>query len=423
MLRLTALAGVLALAAPLAEARTPLKRGSNVVIKRKAGAAKPKAKPVPQGAGKTVKAWPGNPQGIMAFTRFNCAFPFCPTTALDVCVADEHYEIGRPIVLATLIEQTPTAQMGFFAYSDWDPVTRQHFTLAARQNNNMPLNELFTITIAPNGTSAVKGPSAVATFPNTLDQSDIVYFSTVTGGARVYTLFAGGQLLENDPVSGNLTNSYSLISDPAMVATLACANDQVGGVLYVNAIREDPTSGQTTYWLLKFDYATGTTTQVGPLGPTPWVEPIWNYTRNEQAVSSLVVYTPPEVGKGVQLMELRNSDDAPFFFAAWLDPETGNSTEIPLPEDWYLDWELDPQIFPDQWPGSQRRTWTYDNVNQYMWALMYDECGGTSDDCDENAALVYLEWLPGNYTDWYVAVEPIEPELTQLVWINTTVVH
>ena len=27
------------------------------------------------------------PNGILVFTRFNCAFPFCPTTALDVCSA------------------------------------------------------------------------------------------------------------------------------------------------------------------------------------------------------------------------------------------------------------------------------------------------------------------------------------------------
>ena len=30
---------------------------------------------------------PIGPNGILVFTRFNCAFPFCPTTALDVCSA------------------------------------------------------------------------------------------------------------------------------------------------------------------------------------------------------------------------------------------------------------------------------------------------------------------------------------------------
>jgi hypothetical protein len=29
---------------------------------------------------------------VALFVRFNCAFPFCPTTALDVCTADEHCE-------------------------------------------------------------------------------------------------------------------------------------------------------------------------------------------------------------------------------------------------------------------------------------------------------------------------------------------
>ncbi len=27
--------------------------------------------------------------------------------------------------------------------------------------------------------------------------------------------------------------------------------------------------------------------------------------------------------------------------------------------------------------------------------------------------------IKGNYVDWYVAVEPVEPELTQLTWIWT----
>jgi hypothetical protein len=30
-----------------------------------------------------------------------------------------------------------------------------------------------------------------------------------------------------------------------------------------------------------------------------------------------------------------------------------------------------------------------------------------------------MEWVPPAYTDMYVAVEPIEPELTQLSWVWT----
>jgi hypothetical protein len=43
---------------------------------------------------------------------------------------------------------------------------------------------------------------------------------------------------------------------------------------------------------------------------------------------------------------------------------------------WVQDWEIDPQVFPTQWPGSQRRVWSYDAVNQYAWFKLYDECGG-----------------------------------------------
>jgi hypothetical protein len=87
---------------------------------------------------------------------------------------------------------------------------------------------------------------------------------------------------------------------------------------------------------------------------------------------------------------------------------------------------------------------------------MYDECGGDSDDCDEDETVLALAWVgarpptqptlacvgfrsscrwfgvpcnPGRspppvagtpvqvppvYVDWYVAVEPVEPELTQV---------
>ena len=37
------------------------------------------------------------------------------------------------------------------------------------------------------------------------------------------------------------------------------------------------------------------------------------------------------------------------------------------------DWEIDPQVFPTQWAGSQRRVWSYDYVNNYAWFKFYDE--------------------------------------------------
>ncbi len=81
------------------------------------------------------------------------------------------------------------------------------------------------------------------------------------------------------------------------------------------------------------------------------------------------------------------------------------------------DWDIDPEVFVDQWAGSTRRVWDYDPVQQYAFFKLYDECNG-ADDCDENESIVYLDWATG-YVDWYVAVEPIEPEMTQLTWIWT----
>jgi hypothetical protein len=66
--------------------------------------------------------------------------------------------------------------------------------------------------------------------------------------------------------------------------------------------------------------------------------------------------------------------------------------------------------------------WSYDPQNNYAWFKMYDECGGSGDDCDEDETIVALLWVPPVYVDFYVAVEPIEPELTQMIWIWTNVV-
>ena len=56
----------------------------------------------------------------------------------------------------------------------------------------------------------------------------------------------------------------------------------------------------------------------------------------DNALATLVVYQPASVGGKLQLMEMRNSPDWPFLFMAWLDPVSGNSTMMPLPDDWYL---------------------------------------------------------------------------------------
>jgi len=36
-----------------------------------------------------------------------------------------------------------------------------------------------------------------------------------------------------------------------------------------------------------------------------------------------------------------------------------------------------------------------------------------------STAVATLQWVPPEYVDWYVNVEPIEPELTQLIYVWT----
>ncbi len=95
-----------------------------------------------------------------------------------------------------------------------------------------------------------------------------------------------------------------------------------------------------------------------------------------------------------------------------------------------------PPLHPlSQWPGSQRRVWSWDPVDLRFWAKMYDECGtqvskggqglggSTTTDCDENEAIVSMQPFAPGEDFWYVFVEPIEPELTQMVWVWTNVVN
>ena len=55
----------------------------------------------------------------------------------------------------------------------------------------------------------------------------------------------------------------------------------------------------------------------------------------------MAVYPPNATA--MVLLELRTSVAAPFLFMAFLDPITGRSTQIPLDEDWYQDWDIDPK--------------------------------------------------------------------------------
>ncbi len=195
----------------------------------------------------------------------------------------------------------------------------------------------------------------------------------------------------------------------------------------------------------------------------------------------------------MQLMEMRNSPDYPFLFMAWLDPVSGNSTVIPLPDDWYL---VRPKPAtsvarmqvqaPRGWCMTTRasccvthllvmrrtgrstrrysppsgpappvvcgRTTTSTSTRGSSCTTRFVpghvvlvaapsmvflqktdvpcpvsrlrfQCGGEGDDCDENESLVALAWVPPVDVDWYVAVEPVEPQLTQMVWTYTNVIN
>jgi len=357
---------------------------------------------------------PLGPAGILVSTRFNCAFPFCPTTALDVCSLDEHYEKGRPNVIATLIEQTDTALMNFSAYSDFDFNSRYHYTLAA---GALGSNTLFTTYVAPNGTSGALVKSVVVNFPADVSIDAITYLFTYKG--NVYVSFSQGVLVSVSPQTGAVINEVKMLSPSSgLTDSLACSFDSQTGIFYANA------QGDSGFYLHSYNVATSTVgPTLGPLPYTPGTSPGPGKVRPDNALASMVVYKPAAAGGGMELMELRNSPESPFLFMAWLNPVNGTSTLIPLPDDWYQDWEIDPQIFPTQWTGSTRRVWSYDYINNYAWFKMYDECGGDSDDCDEDETVLALAWVPPVYVDWYVAVEPVEPELTQFIWTNTSVPH
>jgi hypothetical protein len=234
---------------------------------------------------------------------------------------DEHYEFGRPVVLATLIPQTTTDQMNFFAYSDFDNSTRTHYTLAARPGN---LNQVFAVSIAPNGTSGTLLSSANVNFPPSAG-TNVTYLFAYEG--VVYVSFSTGLLVSVNPATGAVLNSTQMFpASSGLYDTLACAFDRSTGTFYANAIGNG-------FFLHTINVVTGATTMVGPMPAAPGTGGSGG-SRVDNAVASMVVYPNLADTSDVRLLELRFSNDAPFEFFAWLYPN-GTSSQLPMPSDFY----------------------------------------------------------------------------------------
>ena len=358
-----------------------------------------------------------SPDAVLVFTRFNCYIPECSTTALDVVSIGEHYEPGRPYVLATLIEPIDTALMGFYAYSAFDNSTRMHYTVAARSEGATPLTQLFTVSIAANGTAGAQvGAGVVVDVPEDLPTAEITGVFTASG--LVYIVFGSGVVLAVAPASGAIvSNSTILPQGQGFADTLSNSFDPATGTFWATA------QAPGGYFLHSWSISSGVTTTVGPLPATPGTGTGPDGERVDEPVASMVVYPPPEanMGSNMTLMELRTSPVEPWIFMAFLNPATGNSTQIPLEDGWWSQWDIDPEIFPGQWAGSKRRVWAYDPVDNVAWLKLYDECDGTTEDCDENETIVYLDYFGSGATFFYTEVEPVEPELTQMIWVPTSV--
>ena len=331
------------------------------------------------------------------FVRFNCQIPLCETTSLDVCSIDEHYEPGRPFVLATLVAPLDTQVMGFSAFGYFDNATRAHYTLAARKEGALPLTQLWTVAVAANGTAGTLAAAdgVIVTLPPELPQEDIVY--VFAQHSVVYLVFAQGVVLGVAPASGAVvSNATFLAAGKGLAATTAAGFDSAAGVFWTNVI------GPDGMFLASLALASGATTFIGPLPPTPGADTGPDGARLETAVATIPVYPPPQMGFGpaVRMLELRTSPEAPWILLVTMDAATGNVTEVPLDLDWWKDWDIDSEIVP-QWPGSTHRVWSYDPTTNYLWIKMYDECGG-NDDCDENETILYLQWAQPGYVYWLV---------------------
>ena len=77
------------------------------------------------------------------------------------------------------------------------------------------------------------------------------------------------------------------------------------------------------------DATTPIPTYLGPLSPTPGVENKGD-GREDTAIASLPIYTPPVDGEEdkFMLLEMRTTVFAPFLYMAWLDPRNGSSIMV-----------------------------------------------------------------------------------------------
>ena len=271
------------------------------------------SRPLPLAKRKTRGEQPFLPS-VIAMTRFNCAFPFCPTTALDVCTLDEHYELGRPHVIATLIPQTPTEEMDFSqtTFSAWDNSTRSHYTLAARVVAGEPFTQLFTVYIAPNGTSGGLVSSVEVQLPGDVAPADIRY--VFTHGGMVFLATAAGELYPIAPATGALGNATALLPpNSELVDTRAATFDAQSSTFYVNAL-----GASGSHYLHSYNVATGMAgAPVGPLPATPNTDAGTGGSRVDDAVATLPVYRPAADGGGFRLLEMRVSPLFPWIFMAF----------------------------------------------------------------------------------------------------------
>jgi hypothetical protein len=167
--------------------------------------------------------------------------------------------------------------------------------------------------------------------------ADITYI--FTQGGVVYLATRNGQLVPIAPATGAVGNvTAAAPAGSGLVGTRASAFDAATGTFYVNSI------GATgSYFLSSVDVATGALGPVvGPLPATPNTGTGPGGARADQAVATLAV----RAGGNFTLMEMRTSQEFPFIFMALLDPVTGASRELPLPDDWYKQWDIDAEVYP-----------------------------------------------------------------------------
>lgn len=181
-------------------------------------------------------------------------------------------------------------------------------------------------------------------------------------------------MVEYNPVTGALVSTTGIVADPSMQLTLATTFDPSTGTLYNNAISASAGSNLTDYYLVSYNVNTGAVKTLGPLPPAPGSAGP-SGLREDAAISSLIVQTPSngtQVSAGtelpaaaapqcfsrssdarvvpactnserhscsngfarMQILEMRSSNNDPFNWMSWLNPATGASQTMPLPDDW-----------------------------------------------------------------------------------------